>query len=379
MPIKPVAIEAHCFRVPITSPLRTSFGIMHDRPAVFVRVIDADGTEGWGEAWCNWPTVGAEHRARLVADVIGPRLIGRTFASPSEAFTTLSRELEVLAIQTAEIGPLAQALSGIDHAMWDVSARQQGLPLYQALGGKPVRSVPLYASGIDPVEPERLALARKQDGHRAFKLKTGFDRERDVRNLAAMREALGPDAVLMFDSNQAHDLDASLAMARAAAPHRPIWFEEPMRVDRPISEWKALAAASPVPLAGGENLRGAEFDVWHEAGVLGVVQPDISKWGGLSANLHIGRQAVAAGRMFCPHWLAGGVGLVASLHLLAAVGGTGLLEFDSNPNPLREQVIGDLLEISEGQITVPQTAGLGLAPDVKALEAYRTWPPRTAR
>jgi hypothetical protein len=63
-------------------------------------------------------------------------------------------------------------------------------------------------------------------------------------------------------------IEASISMARAMAPQRPIWFEEPMLVDRPLAEWKTLAATSPIPLAGGENLRGADFDLWHEAGAL---------------------------------------------------------------------------------------------------------------
>ena len=377
MSIKPVSIEAYCYRVPIEVPLRTSFGVMHDRPAVFVRVVDAEGVEGWGEAWCNWPTVGAEHRARLVADVVGPRLLGRSFSSPEEAFTTLERELEVLTIQTAEVGPLAQALAGIDQALWDLAARKRNLPLYRALGGAETSSVPAYASGLNPDSPEQLAAQRREDGHRAFKLKIGFSREQDLRNIAALRQTLGNDVALMIDANQAYDLATAIDMARAIGEFGIGWYEEPMRVDVPLTDWQMLAKASPVALAGGENLRGTEFETWHRAGVLGVVQPDISKWGGLSGTLPIGRQVVAAGKRFCPHWLAGGVGLMASLHLLAAVGGTGLLEFDANPNPLRELLAGgDMLRIREGRIAVPQTPGLGIIPDLKALAPYQTWPPR---
>src|SRR5262249_43466428 len=156
---------------------------------------DSDGAEGWGEVWCNWPAVTAEHRARLAAD-IGERLIGRTLESPDQAFHALTRELEVLALQTGEYGPIASAIAGIDIAIWDLAARKANLPLYRALGASPRARLPVYATGINPDEPEKFAAARYGEGHRAFKLKTGFGTERDLRNLRAMREAVGPDAVL---------------------------------------------------------------------------------------------------------------------------------------------------------------------------------------
>src|SRR3712207_2089946 len=108
-PIRLAAVEATAFRVPIETPVRTSFGIMRDRPAVLVRAVDEDGAEGWGEVWFNFPSVGAEHRARLVAEVVAPQFLGRGFSGPEEAFRAASRGLEVLAIQTGEAGPLAQA------------------------------------------------------------------------------------------------------------------------------------------------------------------------------------------------------------------------------------------------------------------------------
>ena len=83
-PITIASVEAFAYRVPIQTPIKVAFGTFRDRPVVLVRVVDIDGAEGWGEVWCNWPAVGAEHRARLVAD-IGERLIGRHFESPDEA------------------------------------------------------------------------------------------------------------------------------------------------------------------------------------------------------------------------------------------------------------------------------------------------------
>ena len=132
------SIEAFAFRVPVKTPIKVAFGTFRDRPFVLVRVRDSDGAEGWGEAWANWPAVGAEHRARLVVD-IGERLVGRSFESPADAFHELSRSLEVLVLQTGEVGPIAQAIAGIDIALWDLSARRAGLPLHRHLGGRAAR------------------------------------------------------------------------------------------------------------------------------------------------------------------------------------------------------------------------------------------------
>ena len=122
-------LEAFVLRCPIATPVQTSFGIMRDRPAVFVRVTDTEGAQGWGEVWCNFPTVGAEHRARLLDSVFAPLLVGSRHASPAAAFNELSARTEVLAIQSAEPGPIAQCIAGLDIALWDLHARRLGQPL----------------------------------------------------------------------------------------------------------------------------------------------------------------------------------------------------------------------------------------------------------
>jgi D-galactarolactone cycloisomerase len=371
-PIKLVSVEAFAFRVPLAAPIKVSFGTFRDRPCVIVRAVDADGTEGWGEAWCNWPAATAEHRARLATD-IGERLLGRTIAAPDEAFRALTGELEVLVMQSGEIGPIAAAIAGIDIALWDLAARKHGLPLNRYMGGAALDTVPVYATGINPDQPERFAAARYAEGHRAFKLKTGFG-DVDLRNLANMRAALPASAQLMVDANQALDLAAAIKFSREAARYHLQWFEEPIRVDAPREDWRTLAAQSPIALAGGENLMAAQFDEAVADRVLGVVQPDVSKWGGVSGNLRVARAAVAAGKCYCPHVFGGGIAILASLHLLAAAGGSGLLEFDCHPNAARELVVGSELPVREGRVPVPQRGGLGVTPDLAALARYRTWP-----
>ena len=108
--------------------------------------------------------------------------------------------------------------------------------------------------------------------------------------------------------------------------------------------------------------------------MLQVIQPDVTKWGGITGCWEVARNTVAAGKRYCPHYFGGGVSVLASLHLLAAAGGEGLLEFDCHPNVGREAVVGSLLPVTDGRVPVPQTAGLGSVPDLAALAPYQTWP-----
>ena len=100
------------------------------------------------------------------------------------------------------------------------------------------------------------------------------------------------------------------------------------------------------------------------------IQPDLGKWGGFSACLPVAKQALAAGRRFCPHWLGGGVGLVASAHLLAAAGGDGMVEVDCNPTPLRDAVL-PAPRIEAGRMRLQDAPGLGVVPNMELLESFR--------
>src|SRR3546814_7564889 len=101
-------------RAKIDVPVRTSFGTMGDRPAVVLRLRDADGAEGWGEVWCNFPGCGAEHRGRLVATVLAPLLIGRKVEDPALEWRRLTDATRILALQSGQAGPFAPAIPGLD-------------------------------------------------------------------------------------------------------------------------------------------------------------------------------------------------------------------------------------------------------------------------
>ena len=368
--LKLAKVEALVFRAPIAKPVQTSFGEMYDRPALLVRIEDCDGAVGWGEIWCNFPSVGAEHRARMLEVYMAPILLEQAWDSPQQAFAHLTRRLWVLGLQSGEPGTIAQAIAGADIAMWDLVARKLGQPLWRLWGGG--SEIAVYASGISPGEPERIAAAKYREGYRAFKLKVGFGQDRDCANLRGLRESLGADVTLMVDANQAWTVEVAVDMSRRLANYEPIWLEEPIAADHTLDQWTRLAQQSAVPLAAGENMRGeACFSAAAGSTAFAVIQPDMGKWGGFSGCVPVGKAALDRGKLFCPHWLGGGIGLVASMHLKAIVGGAGYVEVDSNPNPLRDRLAQPYLHPDQGQIRLSTEPGLGVVPDLALLKEFR--------
>jgi D-galactarolactone cycloisomerase len=362
-----VSLQAFVFRCPSPVPVRTSFGVMHDRPAVFVRAENSDGSVGWGEIWCNFPACGAEHRAHLLSTVIAPLLLNKDFIDPAQAFSEATRKTEILALQTGEPGPIAQVISGVDLALWDLCARRANLPLFRLLGGDQAR-VKVYASGINPDAPLEVVQRKYDQGYRGFKLKIGFDDVKDNGNLADLREWLGPKVPLMADVNQAWDIDKAFKMLPLLAPHGLDWLEEPLRTDSTAIQWQQVKTKTKIPLAAGENLMSAaSFNAAIDSKAFGVLQPDIAKWGGISGCWPVIQKIRKEGIRFCPHYLGAGIGLMASAHVLAAAGGDGMLEVDANDNQLRSLLAPLLQQVLDGYITLDETPGIGVTPDLKAL------------
>lgn len=361
------SLQAFVFRCPSPVPVRTSFGTMHDRPAVFVRAQASDSSIGWGEIWCNFPACGAEHRARLLDTVIAPMLLSQGFDSPQQAYAHATARTEVLALQTGEPGPLAQVIAGVDLALWDLCARRAGLPLYRLFGGSN-NTVPVYASGINPDAPLATVQRMHAAGYRAFKLKIGFDDVQDLTNLHAVRQWLGPQLPLMADVNQAWSLDKAQAMLPRLAPLNLAWLEEPLRADSSMAAWQQLKSGASMPLAAGENMLGSlAFEQGIASGAFGVIQPDIAKWGGISGVWPVIQNIRAQGLRYCPHFLGAGIGLMASAHVLAAAGGDGMLEVDANDNALRSLLAPALARVQDGRITLDTQPGMGVTPDLDAL------------
>ena len=342
------SLQAFVFRCPSPVPVRTSFGIMRDRPAVFVRAESSDGHVGWGEIWCNL-------------------LLHKDFSDPAQAYRVATQKTEILALQTGEPGPLAQVISGVDLALWDLSAKRANLPLFRLLGGTQPR-VPVYASGINPDGTLDMVKRKHAEGYRAFKLKIGFNDKQDIDNIDSLRSWLGTEASVMADVNQAWNVHQALTMLPQLEKFKLMWLEEPLRTDSLAEQWSALHKATQTPLAAGENLLGqASFEKAIGMKTFGVLQPDLAKWGGISGCWPVIQKIQESGIRFCPHYLGAGIGLMASAHVLAAAGGDGMLEVDANDNALRSLLAPPFADVDDGWIQLDETPGIGVTPDLVAL------------
>ncbi|WP_375230537.1 mandelate racemase/muconate lactonizing enzyme family protein [Roseobacter sp. S98] len=365
-------IQVFVYRAPTPAPVATSFGIMRDRPAVFVRLTDSHGASGWGEIFANWPAAGAEHRAHLLIRDIGPLVLNQVFDGPEDLWQRLTRATHIRALQCGEPGPFAQVIAGLDTAAHDIRAQHKGVPLAQAISAGAGTKVPVYASGIAIDRAGGMIPEAREQGISRFKVKVGFSLERDLELLSQLKSELLTGETLCADANQAWDVMQALTFMTAGADLGLTWLEEPLAADRPASEWMALTNTGTMPLAAGENIAGlTEFQAVLARGHLSFLQPDVAKWGGVTGCLQVAQDAHKAAVTYCPHFLGGGIGLIASAHLLAAAGGPGVLEVDANPNPLRDAFLDDM-PLRDGQWHLNTSAGLGIVDLPEAITPFQT-------
>lgn len=368
MPLRIGRIETFLYRAEVKEPVKTSFGSIPRRSALLLRVEDADGAHGWGEVWCNFPPFSADNKMRLFETVIGPAALAGTYLDASDAWHSVTARTARWAIQSGEPGPFAACIAGLDLALWDLTARRAGKPLRTLLAGDDVcRSVPAYASGLNPDTAQETVARCRDLGFGAFKVKVAFGTEIDTAVVSALARDLRSGERLMVDANQGWDLPEARRAVPRLGSYGLTFIEEPLPADRPAAEWAELAMLSPVPLAGGENVMGYEhFATLIGNGHHGVVQPDMLKWGGVTGAYAVGRGAILAGRSYCPHWLGSGTGLLAAAQVLAVVGGPGMLEHDVMENPLREILAQPFPRVRDGLFPLPDTPGLGAEPDLAA-------------
>ena len=364
-------IKTFVCRVPIANPLITSFGRMTDRPALFLRIEDHNGNFGWGEVWCNWPPSGAEYKENLIKHTIAPLLLDREFESPSVAFNFLTDALRILTIQTAEPGPFAHCLAGIDIALWDIQARKNGSSVARTINPQASPKVACYASGINLDDALNMIDKARKTGFTRFKVKIGRDLEREISVVREIQSGLRSHESLMLDANQGWNLEQAREAIQKFDFVELDWVEEPIAADHPASNWLTLKELAPFPIAAGENILGQDqFEDVITARLLDVVQPDICKWGGFSGVIPVARATMDAGLRYCPHYLGGIVGLLASAHVLSGVGGNGILEVDVNDNPLVDAFLDKQECIQEGQFSIDLGSGLGFDIDTNILDSW---------
>jgi L-alanine-DL-glutamate epimerase-like enolase superfamily enzyme len=274
-------------------------------------------------------------------------------------------------------------------AVWDLAARSLDQPLWRLLGGKSEQLL-AYASSGEPTDAEervRRVAALRDRGVKAVKLRFHDpDWRYDVELVERVRDAVGTDIELMVDANQgwrmAGDLktrwDVATAgqCARALEPLGVYWLEEPLRTDD-VDGYATLRRRTSMRIAAGEMVRGAfEARDLILRGGIDVVQPDAVLAGGLGGCRRIAALADLCGRAFTPHTWSNGLGFLANLHLALAVSTCPYVEVPLDPPAWtperRDWLLPAPLEIAaDGSIAPPPGPGLGVTPDLDALEAYR--------
>ncbi len=268
-------------------------------------------------------------------------------------------------------GSVTHTISGIDMALWDILGQVTGQPIWRLLGGKYRDRIQPYASML-MVAPERMSerlLAAKARGFRAFKIGWGpFGRSApgiDEAIVRAARLAIGDDCDLMVDAGASdafwgHGFKWALETSRMLHAYNVTWFEEALRPDD-IDGFVELTRQSPVKIATGEVLtRRQSFLPWIERRAVDVLQPDVTKVGGLSEQHRIGQYADDHNILVVPHGWNTGVGLVVDLHLSAAAANARYVEY-LTPEPYLEDVFEEPFRLdAEGMLRIPDGPGYGV-------------------
>jgi D-galactarolactone cycloisomerase len=278
-------------------------------------------------------------------------------------------------------GSITHTISGIDMALWDILGQAVGQPVGRLLGGRYRDRVRPYASLLMR-EPERMAdclLPVKAQGFRAFKIGWGpFGKKSvalDEKIVRAAREAIGPDSLLMVDAGASdafwpQGYKWALRTAEMLSSYDVAWFEEPLVPDA-LQDFVALRRAARVPIAGGEVLtRRQSFQPWLEAGAFDIVQPDVTKVGGLSEQRQIALMARQHGIRFIPHGWNTAVGLASDLQMASAFADTDLVEYLTGSPFIDELVVGGWHLDAEGMLPIPDRPGLGIEINLEALTRF---------
>ncbi|PJE30911.1 D-galactarolactone cycloisomerase [Pseudooceanicola antarcticus] len=345
------------------------------RQHLLVEVICEDGTTGWGE--CLGP---AGPNAAVVA-AYAPHVIGQNPLETEKIWATCYNALR----DQGQRGLTITALSGIDIALWDLKGKILGQPVSVLLGGRWRERIEAYATGsfkrdgVDRVADNAEEMAgHAAAGFRRMKVKIGFGVEEDLRVIAAVREAIGPDRRLMIDANHGYTVNEAVELGNRAAKYGIDWFEEPV-VPEQLDAYLEVKARQPIPLAAGET--------WHtrwgyrdplQRRVVDIIQPDICGMGGLSEAKKVADLASLHGIRVVPHVWGTAVQIATALQFMSAMVPdpvrnapvAPIMEFDRTHNPFRQAVVTTPLEHKDGFVAVPDGPGLGIEIEREALARF---------
>ncbi len=336
-----------------------------------IAVYTDEGVTGWGSVFTNDALVAAALK------VLEPLFIGENPLEPER----VSEKLHANTFWLGRGGSLTHTISGIDIAMWDILGKAVGQPVGRLLGGRYRERVLPYASLLmqEPKPLKEKILSIRQQGFRAFKIGWGpFGRQSctiDEDIVQAAREAVGPEGLLMVDAGGSdafwhQGYKWAIRTANMLADYDVHWFEEPLVPDS-LQDYILLRQNSPVPISGGEVLtRRQSFTSWIQNNAFDIVQPDVTKVGGISESRRIAWMAEDNGVRYIPHGWNTALGLAADLHLASACRNTDMVEYLTG-SPFIDEIVSSRWQLdAEGLLRVPDGPGLGVSLDLDAIEKY---------
>lgn len=340
------------------------------------------GVTGYGEISDGWGCEYARVADAIVTEALARFVVGR---DPRQPDTIVRRAWAWLRRRQGTTWLTAQAMSGVEIALWDAAGKLADKPAYDLLGGGGA-PVPVYASGNflsqgdAAVHAEHFAplLAR---GVRGAKVRLGAEWETELGTLAALRERLEPGIALFIDGNEAFSTQTAARIALRLAELGVGFFEEPCpRDDR--AALADLVAGSPVPIAYGEHVFGvAGFRELGDDGLATVWQPDAAVCGGMSELRRIAALAAERGVRLSPHTAATPLALAANLHAASGAPTLSMLEYSGRLDTLCEAFAGGekvaTRSVRDGALRPPQGPGIGVEPlpDIAERFPYRVPPP----
>ena len=340
-----------------------------------IAVLTDEGPIGWGSVFTS------EELVRGSLSILRPLYQDENALEPER----VSEKLHQNTFWLGRGGAITHTISGIDIALWDLLGKATGQPVGRLLGGRYRERVRPYASLLMR-EPERMGdqlLPVKAQGFRAFKIGWGPFGRRDAKTdeaiVAASREAVGPDSLLMVDAGASdafwpQGYKWALRTAEMLADYDVHWFEEALHPDA-LDDFVALRRAARISISGGEVLtRRQSFQPWLQAGAFDIIQPDVTKVGGISEERKIAQMARDHGVRFIPHGWNTALGLAADLHLASAFPDTDLVEYLTGSPFIDEIAAGGWKLDSDGMLLIPSAPGLGIDVDLEALARYSRTP-----
>ena len=327
--------------------------------SVIVKVTADNGLVGWGE---TYGIVAPEAVVAIVEDVLGPQVLGR---DPRDAVAIQEDLYDLMRVRGHFGGYYVDAIAGIDIALWDLFGKLAGLPVAKLLGGHRTNRIPAYVSGLPgKTLADKVALARDfaARGFTAFKYAAAVSFDGIEEEMRALREALGPEARLMVDLHWKYAAGEAIALIGRLAQYAPYFVEAPCAPED-LEGQAQVAAASPVPVALGEELRTVfEYRPRFTQRAMAFAQPEMGHTG-LSQFMQIAHMAHAFHVKVIPHASVGvGIYQAASLHASAALPNVPMHEYQHSVFDRNLAFVTTAMRCERGAFTLPEGPGLGIEP-----------------